>query len=118
MISCETPPSPIACECLAHSGPPAGIAACLLALSLKWGHDSGRLFMLLAELEDNSIYILREAFNQLERQIGPWRRGKDSTVRLWLARKVFFGHVPFARVRMDISYKTKERCLSRPDGYM
>ena len=24
-----------------------------------------------------------------------WSIGKDSTVLLWLARKAFFGHVPF-----------------------
>jgi len=31
--------------------------------------------------------------------------GKDSTVLLWLARKAFFGHVPFPLVHIDTSYK-------------
>src|SRR5437762_10082894 len=34
-----------------------------------------------------------------------WSVGKDSTVLLWLARKAFFGHVPFPLVHIDTSYK-------------
>jgi len=37
-----------------------------------------------------------------------WSIGKDSTVMLWLARKAFFGHVPFPLVHVDTSYKIKE----------
>jgi sulfate adenylyltransferase subunit 2 len=31
--------------------------------------------------------------------------GKDSTVLLWLARKAFFGHVPFPLFHVDTTYK-------------
>jgi sulfate adenylyltransferase subunit 2 len=34
-----------------------------------------------------------------------WSIGKDSTVLLWLARKAFFGHVPFPLIHIDTSYK-------------
>ncbi len=34
-----------------------------------------------------------------------WFIGKDSTVLLWLARKVFFGYVPFPLVHIDTSFK-------------
>ena len=34
-----------------------------------------------------------------------WSMGKDSTVLLWLARKAFFGHVPFPLLHVDTSYK-------------
>ena len=34
-----------------------------------------------------------------------WSIGKDSTVLLWLARKAFFGHVPFPLVHVDTTYK-------------
>ena len=34
--------------------------------------------------------------------------GKDSTVLLWLARRAFFGHVPFPLVHVDTSYKIPE----------
>jgi hypothetical protein len=34
--------------------------ACFLALPTESGHDAGRLFMLLDELESQSIYILRD----------------------------------------------------------
>ena len=37
-----------------------------------------------------------------------WSVGKDSTVLLWLARKAFFGHVPFPLVHIDTRYKIPE----------
>ena len=61
--------------------------------------------MLLDELESQSIYILREAFNKFESLAMLWSIGKDSTVLLWLARKAFFGHVPFPLVHVDTTYK-------------
>ena len=59
----------------------------------------------LSELENQSIYILREAFNKFENLAMLWSIGKDSTVLLWLARKAFFGHVPFPLVHVDTTYK-------------
>jgi sulfate adenylyltransferase subunit 2 len=59
----------------------------------------------LSKLESQSIYILREAFNKVEDLAMLWSIGKDSTVLLWLARKAFFGHVPFPLVHVDTSYK-------------
>jgi sulfate adenylyltransferase subunit 2 len=56
-------------------------------------------------LENQSIYILREAFNKFERLAMLWSIGKDSTVQLWLARKAFLGHVPFPLVHLDTTYK-------------
>ena len=62
----------------------------------------------LDELEQQSVYILREAFRHFERLCMLWSIGKDSTVLLWLARKAFFGHVPFPLVHVDTSYKLPE----------
>src|SRR5437899_4045122 len=59
----------------------------------------------LAKLESQSIYILREAFSKFENLAMLWSIGKDSTVLLWLARKAFFGHVPFPLVHVDTTYK-------------
>ena len=59
----------------------------------------------LSELESQSVYILREAFNKFEPLAMLWSIGKDSTVLLWLARKAFFGHVPFPLVHVDTTYK-------------
>ena len=59
----------------------------------------------LSKLESQSIYILREAFNKFENLAMLWSIGKDSTVLLWLARKAFFGHVPFPLVHVDTTYK-------------
>lgn len=59
----------------------------------------------LRELEDQSVYILREAYKNFDHLCMLWSMGKDSTVLLWLARKAFFGHVPFPLVHIDTSYK-------------
>src|SRR6266536_2636308 len=62
----------------------------------------------LDQLEQQSVYILREAFRHFERLCMLWSIGKDSTVLLWLARKAFFGHVPFPLVHIDTSFKIPE----------
>ncbi len=62
----------------------------------------------LEQLEQQSVYIFREAFRHFERLCMLWSIGKDSTVLLWLARKAFFGHIPFPLVHIDTSYKLPE----------
>lgn len=62
----------------------------------------------LEELENRSVYILREAYKHFDRPCMLWSIGKDSTVLLWLARKAFFGHCPFPLVHLDTSYKIPE----------
>ncbi len=62
----------------------------------------------LDALENESVYILREAFNRIDRLALLWSIGKDSSVLLWLIRKAFFGHVPFPCVHIDTSYKIPE----------
>ena len=62
----------------------------------------------LDELESHSIYIFREAFNRLDRMAMLWSLGKDSNVMVWLARKAFFGHVPFPVVHVDTGKKFPE----------
>ncbi len=67
----------------------------------------------LSELEDQSVYIFREAFKHFKQLCMLWSIGKDSTVMLWLARKAFFGHVPFPLVHIDTSYKIPEMIAYR-----
>jgi sulfate adenylyltransferase subunit 2 len=62
----------------------------------------------LTQLENQSIYILREAYSQFKDLCMLWSIGKDSTVLLWLARKAFFDHVPFPLVHVDTAYKIPE----------
>ncbi|MBI3445765.1 MAG: phosphoadenosine phosphosulfate reductase family protein, partial [Magnetospirillum sp.] len=62
----------------------------------------------LDALEAQSIYILREAFNRLDKIAMLWSIGKDSNVMLWLARKAFFGHVPFPVLHVDTHHKIPE----------
>ena len=59
----------------------------------------------LDELESQAIFILREAYANLDNLCMLWSIGKDSTVLLWLARKAFAGHVPFPLVHIDTSFK-------------
>jgi sulfate adenylyltransferase subunit 2 len=67
----------------------------------------------LEKLENQSVYILREAYREFKSLCMLWSIGKDSTVLLWLARKAFFGHVPFPLVHIDTSYKIPEMIAYR-----
>jgi sulfate adenylyltransferase subunit 2 len=69
----------------------------------------------LKELESQSIYIIREAYNQFKNLCMLWSIGKDSTVLLWLARKAFLGHVPFPLVHIDTNYKIPEMIRYRDE---
>ncbi|HEY3679242.1 MAG TPA: hypothetical protein VGL45_11045, partial [Bradyrhizobium sp.] len=55
----------------------------------------------LDALEAQSIYIFREAFARLKKLALLWSLGKDSNVMIWLARKAFFGRVPFPALHVD-----------------
>jgi sulfate adenylyltransferase subunit 2 len=62
----------------------------------------------LDELESQSVYILREAFNRLDKIAMLWSLGKDSNVMVWLARKAFFSTVPFPVMHVDTGKKFPE----------
>jgi len=62
----------------------------------------------LTTLEQESIYILREAYAKIDRLGMLWSMGKDSTVLLHLTQKAFFGNVPYPVIHIDTSYKIKE----------
>jgi sulfate adenylyltransferase subunit 2 len=64
-------------------------------------------------LEAQGIYLLREAYREFRSLAMLWSIGKDSTVLLWLARKAFFGHVPFPLVHIDTSFKIPEMITYR-----
>jgi len=69
----------------------------------------------LEKLEAKSVYILREAYRDFKNLCMLWSIGKDSTVLLWLARKAFFGHVPFPLVHIDTHFKIPEMIQYRDD---
>jgi len=62
----------------------------------------------LDELENKSIYIVREAASRFCSCGLLWSMGKDSTTLLWIARKAFFGKIPFPVIHIDTSFKFKE----------
>ncbi len=62
----------------------------------------------LDQLEARSIYILREAYYALTRLSMLWSFGKDSTVMIWLARKAFYGQVPFPLLHCDTELEMNE----------
>ena len=67
----------------------------------------------LDQLEHKSVHILRESYANFKQLCMLWSIGKDSTVLLGLARKAFFGHVPFPLVHIDTSYKIPEMITYR-----
>ncbi|MBQ1914458.1 MAG: phosphoadenosine phosphosulfate reductase family protein, partial [Selenomonadaceae bacterium] len=67
----------------------------------------------LDKLEAESIYILREAYKKLGKLGMLWSIGKDSTVLLWLAKKAFYGHVPFPFIHVDTKRKIPEMIAYR-----
>lgn len=62
----------------------------------------------LRRLENEAVYVLREAHCLFPKLAMLWSMGKDSTLMLWLARRAFFGTVPFPVVHIDTSYKIPE----------
>ena len=62
----------------------------------------------LDELENQSIFIFREAYHAFKNIAMPWSMGKDSNVLIWLARKAFIGRVPFPVLHIDTTYEFPE----------
>ena len=62
----------------------------------------------LEKLENQSIFIVREAYSQFRKVAMLWSIGKDSTTLLWILRKAFYGKIPFPVVHIDTTYKFKE----------
>ena len=67
----------------------------------------------LDQLEARSVFLFREAYANFKNLGMLWSIGKDSTVLLWLARKAFFGHVPFPLIHIDTSFKIPEMIAYR-----
>ncbi len=71
----------------------------------------------LDQLEAQSIYIFREAFNRLQNICMLWSLGKDSNTMIWLAKKAFFGHIPFPVAHLDTGLEFDETYAFR-DKYV
>ena len=62
----------------------------------------------LDQLESESVFILREAFHRIDKLAMLWSLGKDSNTMIWLAKKAFFGRVPFPVLHIDTGRKFAE----------
>ncbi|MFN5352150.1 MAG: sulfate adenylyltransferase subunit CysD [Alphaproteobacteria bacterium] len=62
----------------------------------------------LDNLEHQSVYIFREMFNKIKNVGMLWSFGKDSTVMIHLARKAFFGKIPFPLLHCDTELEMEE----------
>jgi len=62
----------------------------------------------LDQLENKSIYIIREAYHDFKKLAVLWSIGKDSTTLLWLVKKAFLGQVLFPVIHIDTTYKFPE----------
>jgi len=73
----------------------------------------------LDQLESKSIYIIREAKAKFRKLAMLWSVGKDSTTLLWLAKKAFFGKVPFPVIYIDTGkhfqemYDFRDQCVKK-----
>lgn len=61
--------------------------------------------MWLKNLENRSIFILREAKAQFRKLAALWSMGKDSTTLIHLCRKAFYGEIPFPVIHIDTERK-------------
>ena len=59
-------------------------------------------------IENESIYILREAFNRIDRLSMLWSFGKDSNVLVWLARRRSSAMCRFRSINVDTGKKMPE----------
>ena len=64
-------------------------------------------------LENQSVYIFREAYHAFSKVCMPWSMGKDSNVLIWLASKAFGGHIPFPVMHIDTTYEFPEMLAFR-----
>jgi sulfate adenylyltransferase subunit 2 len=62
----------------------------------------------LDSLENQSVFIIREAYHHFKNIVMPWSMGKDSNVLIWLANKAFLGHIPFPLLHIDTTYEFPE----------
>ena len=62
----------------------------------------------LDKLEAQSIFIFREAFKKINNIAMLWSFGKDSNVMIHLARKAFFGKIPFPLIHCDTELEFDE----------
>ena len=69
----------------------------------------------LTELENRSVYIIRESYHQFRKLAALWSVGKDSTTLIWLCRKAFLGRLPFPVIHIDTGRKFREMYKFRDD---
>jgi sulfate adenylyltransferase subunit 2 len=62
----------------------------------------------LEVLENQSIFIIREAYYKFKNIALLWSIGKDSTTLLWFCYKAFLGKIPFPVIHIDTGYKFSE----------
>ncbi len=67
----------------------------------------------LEELENKSLYVIREAAAQFKNIGILWSMGKDATTMLWMIRKAFLGKIPFTVLHVDTGHKFKEMYAMR-----
>lgn len=62
----------------------------------------------LDQLESQSVYLLREAYQSFSNLCMPWSMGKDSNVLIWLSKKAFCGKIPYPVMHIDTTYEFPE----------
>ena len=55
----------------------------------------------LKDLENRSVFILREVKKRFKNPVLLWSMGKDSTTLLWLCKQAFYNEIPFKVLHLD-----------------
>lgn len=69
----------------------------------------------LQQLEQKSVYILREAKARFKNLAVMWSMGKDSTTCLHLCQRAFFGKIPFPVINLDSGHDLEESYVFRDE---
>jgi sulfate adenylyltransferase subunit 2 len=70
----------------------------------------------LSELEDEAIFVLREAYSRFEKTVILFSGGKDSLVVTYLAKKAFYpAKIPFSLLHVDTGHNFPETITFRDE---
>ena len=62
----------------------------------------------LRDLENRTIFILREVYFEFKKPAILWSMGKDSTSLVYMTKKAFMGEVPFPVIHIDTHHKFQQ----------
>ena len=81
-------------------------------LSVEYTIRKTKMDVHLKKLENDSIYIFRQAYRSIKNISMLWSLGKDSNVMVWLAFKAFFGKKYLFLLCTSIPRRNLKKCIN------